>query len=119
MVVVKCGTLDEQKHGKKPGNRGKRDSQMILMNLLSRVMFNDRMCPLDYDIFYKIQKITGGITIDRYDFVLMVDADTIIRHDSLGHMIRAMNNDESIMGLCGETKIANKLSTWVTMIQVI
>lgn len=91
---------------------------MILMNLLSRVMFNDRMTPLDYDIFYKVKCITGGRTIDKYDFVLMVDADTVMEMDSVKYMVRAMNNDPSIMGLCGETKIANKISSWVTMIQV-
>lgn len=28
-----------------------------------------------------------------------------------------MRKDPDIMGLCGETKIANKSETWVTMIQ--
>jgi chitin synthase len=29
-----------------------------------------------------------------------------------------MHNDPDIMGLCGETRIANKNQSWVTMIQV-
>lgn len=33
-------------------------------------------------------------------------------------MIAAMAHDHEIMGLCGETKIANKTDSWVTMIQV-
>src|SRR5690554_114558 len=33
-------------------------------------------------------------------------------------MIAAMAHDPEIMGLCGETKIANKTDSWVTMIQV-
>lgn len=33
-------------------------------------------------------------------------------------MVRAMQNDNMIMGLCGETRIANKRQSWVTMIQV-
>lgn len=33
-------------------------------------------------------------------------------------MIAAMAHDHDIMGLCGETKIANKTDSWVTMIQV-
>ncbi len=48
----------------------------------------------------------------------MVDADTKIYPDSLTHMISAMVKDSEIMGLCGETKIANKRKTFVTMIQV-
>jgi chitin synthase len=117
VVIVKCGTKDERKHSKKPGNRGKRDSQIILLNALSRIVFNDRMTPLDYDIAYKSKKV-AGLSLDLYDFVLMVDADTIVHPSSLKFMIRAMNNDSSIMGLCGETKVSNKLGSWVTMIQV-
>ena len=89
---------------------------MVLMNFLSRVTFNDRMTPLDYDLFYKIRKISG-ITVDRYSYVFMVDADTVVGEKSLKLMVRAMHNDESIMGLCGETRIANKTATWVTAVQ--
>jgi chitin synthase len=38
--------------------------------------------------------------------------------DSLTHMVSAMVKDPEVMGLCGETKIANKTDSWVTMIQV-
>ena len=117
VIVVKCGT-DEERNDKKPGNRGKRDSQVLLMNLLYRSIFNDRMTPLDYDICYKIKCITRGLTVDKFSYVLMVDADTFLDSDSLDYMVSAMVNDPSIMGLCGETKIANKISSWVTMIQV-
>jgi chitin synthase len=33
-------------------------------------------------------------------------------------MVSAMVKDDNVMGLCGETKIANKKSSWVSMIQV-
>lgn len=33
-------------------------------------------------------------------------------------MVAAMVQDENIMALCGETKIANKTASWVSMIQV-
>lgn len=33
-------------------------------------------------------------------------------------MVQAMKNDDQIMGLCGETRIANKTSSWVSAIQV-
>src|ERR1700684_2469400 len=51
VIVVKCGTEAEAASDKKPGNRGKRDSQLILMNFFSRVTYNDRMTPLDFDLF--------------------------------------------------------------------
>lgn len=59
-----------------------------------------------------------GIPPDFYEVILMVDADTKVFPDSLTHMISAMVKDPEIMGLCGETKIANKTQSWVTMIQV-
>lgn len=116
MVVVKCGTPDEASKSK-PGNRGKRDSQIILMSFLQKVMFDERMTELEYEMFNGIWKITG-ISPDFYEVVLMVDADTKVFPDSLTHMISAMVKDPEVMGLCGETKIANKRQSWVSMIQV-
>lgn len=116
MLVVKCGTPDEESKAK-PGNRGKRDSQIILMSFLQKVMFDERMTELEYEIFNGLWKVTG-ISPDFYEVVLMVDADTKVFPDSLTHMVSAMVQDPEIMGLCGETKIANKRASWVTAIQV-
>ncbi|OZJ05015.1 hypothetical protein BZG36_02128 [Bifiguratus adelaidae] len=116
ILISKCGPDSEQDEPK-PGNRGKRDSQMILMNFFNRVTFDDRMTPLDYELFRSIQKISN-ITPDLFELVLMVDADTKVYDTSLRYLVNCMVNDELVMGLCGETKIANKLDSWVTMIQV-
>lgn len=116
MVVVKCGTPAEA-HTSKPGNRGKRDSQIVLMSFLQKVMFDERMTELEYEMFNGMWRITG-ISPDFYEVCLMVDADTKVFPDSLTQMASAMVQDPAIMGLCGETKIANKTQSWVTMIQV-
>ncbi|KAG5929710.1 Chitin synthase 4 [Claviceps africana] len=116
MLIVKCGTPDEAQKSK-PGNRGKRDSQIILMSFLQKVMFDERMTELEYEMFNGLWKVTG-ISPDYYEMVLMVDADTKVFPDSLTHMVSAMVKDPDIMGLCGETKIANKRDSWVTAIQV-
>ncbi|GIZ43978.1 hypothetical protein CKM354_000718700 [Cercospora kikuchii] len=116
IVVVKCGTEEEAKSSK-PGNRGKRDSQIVLMSFLQKIMFDERMTELEYEMFNGIWKLTG-ISPDFYEIVMMVDADTKVFPDSLTHMVSAMVKDPEIMGLCGETKIANKRATWVSMIQV-
>jgi chitin synthase len=71
VIVVKCGTDAESVSDKKPGNRGKRDSQLILMNFFSRVTYNDRMSPLDFDLFRKIH-ILMGVTPDFFEVCLMV-----------------------------------------------
>ena len=49
ILIVKCG-IPAERRDTKPGNRGKRDSQLILMNFCSRVTLNDRMTPLDFDL---------------------------------------------------------------------
>jgi chitin synthase len=115
-LIIKCGTPEEQ-HALKPGNRGKRDSQLILMQFFNKVMFDDRMTSLEYDIFRKLTAVTGA-SPEMYEMVLMVDADTRVEKPSLGLMVNTMRNDISVMGVCGETRIANKTASWVTAIQV-
>ncbi|KAG0036443.1 hypothetical protein BGZ82_004183 [Podila clonocystis] len=116
VLIVKCGNEAEMDKPK-AGNRGKRDSQLILMNFFSRVTYNDRMTPLDYELFRKIHHLMQA-TPDKFEIVLMVDADTKVYPSSLRLLLNCMNNDQLIMGLCGETKIANKRQSWVTGIQV-
>ncbi|KAJ8605480.1 hypothetical protein MRB53_041425 [Persea americana] len=73
IIVVKTGTPAEQGLSK-PGNRGKRDSQIILMSFLQKVMFDEfdeRMTELEYEMFNGIWNITG-ISPDFYEIVLMV-----------------------------------------------
>ncbi|KAI9598229.1 chitin synthase-domain-containing protein [Syncephalis fuscata] len=116
VTIVKCGAPAEASLPK-PGNRGKRDSQIILMGFLQRVMFDERMTELEYEFFNAIWTVVG-VPPDRFEIVLMVDADTKVYPDSLTRMVACMMRDPSVMGLCGETKIANKKQSWVTMIQV-
>ncbi|TFY74779.1 hypothetical protein EWM64_g9233, partial [Hericium alpestre] len=115
-LVAKTGNPLEQ-NDSKPGNRGKRDSQIVLMGFLQKVMFDERMTTFEYEFFNSVWRVTG-ISPDRYELMLCVDADTKVFPDSLTRMVSSMVADEEIMGLCGETKIANKGETWVTMIQV-
>ncbi|KAI8069424.1 chitin synthase-domain-containing protein [Gongronella butleri] len=117
VTIVKCGT-PEERDKPKPGNRGKRDSQLILMSFFQHILFNDRLSELDYEIFWKTQTLMNGVTPDKFELMLMVDADTKVLPDALTYMVAAMANDITIMGLCGETRIANKTASWVTAIQV-
>jgi chitin synthase len=57
------------------------------------------------------------MTPDKYETMLMVDADTKIFPDSLSRLISCMVKDPEIAGLCGETKIGNKTDSWVSMMQ--
>ncbi|KNE71091.1 hypothetical protein AMAG_20292 [Allomyces macrogynus ATCC 38327] len=107
VCVVKCGTPDEQS-APKPGNRGKRDSQVVLMSFLQKVMFDERMTPLEYDLFQKIHKV-AKVTPDLYEAVTMVDADTKVAPDCVERMVACFARDPTI---------DNKFGSWVTMIQV-
>ena len=89
---------------------------MLLMKFLEKVTFNQRMCPLEYELFQKMHYLMG-VTPDKFEIVLMVDADTKVAPDSLARMVACMAEDPTIMGLCGETRIGNKSDSWVTRIQ--
>jgi chitin synthase len=115
VLVAKVGNPLE-KNDAKSGNRGKRDSQIVLMSFLQKIIFDERMTTFEYEFFNSIWRCTG-VCPDKYELVLCVDADTKVFPDSLTRMAACMVNDPEIMGLCGETKIANKSETWVTMIQ--
>ncbi|CAH1759161.1 10719_t:CDS:2 [Entrophospora sp. SA101] len=114
IVVVKVGKSSERS---RPGNRGKRDSQMILMNFLNKVHFNTEMTPLELEMYHQIKYVIG-VNPSFYEYILMVDADTEVMPDSLNRLISAFIHDTKIMGLCGETTLSNEKKSWVTMIQV-
>ncbi|KAJ3120185.1 hypothetical protein HK098_004800 [Nowakowskiella sp. JEL0407] len=116
IIVAKCGTPAEAKE-KKPGNRGKRDSQIILMHLFQSIFYNQKMSPLEFDLFTKMHYLMKE-TPDVFEVILMVDADTKVAPTSLARMVACFARDPMVMGLCGETRIANKAQTWVTAIQV-
>ncbi|ORX86313.1 hypothetical protein K493DRAFT_411343 [Basidiobolus meristosporus CBS 931.73] len=114
VVVVKVGKPSERS---RPGNRGKRDSQLILMHFFNKVHFNKEMSPLELELYHQIKNVIG-VDPYFYEYVLMVDADTIVMPDSLNRMISCMLHDTKIMGICGETELLNAKDTITTMIQV-
>ena len=75
MVVVKVGRPTERS---KPGNRGKRDSQILLMHYLNRVHFDAPMSPLELEIYHQMRNVIG-IDPAFYEYIFTVDADTVRR----------------------------------------
>jgi cellulose synthase/poly-beta-1,6-N-acetylglucosamine synthase-like glycosyltransferase len=55
---------------------------------------------------------------DDMRLLMTIDADTRVEEKSITHMVYAMNQQDNILALCGETKVDNKWQSWVTMIQV-
>ncbi|KFZ16212.1 hypothetical protein V502_05206, partial [Pseudogymnoascus sp. VKM F-4520 (FW-2644)] len=116
LVIVKVGKESEQSKSK-PGNRGKRDSQILLMSFLNRVHHRSPMNPLELEMFHQINNIIG-VDPELYEYLFMVDADTSVREDSLNRLVAACANDAKIAGVCGETSLENEEKSWWTMIQV-
>jgi hypothetical protein len=73
IVVVKVGKPTETN---KPGNRGKRDSQVLLLQYLNRVHFEAPMSPLELEIYHQMRNVIG-IDPAFYEYIFQVDADTV------------------------------------------
>ncbi|KAJ1880663.1 hypothetical protein LPJ57_002113, partial [Coemansia sp. RSA 486] len=114
MVVVKVGTPDESNRS---GNRGKRDSQILLMAFFNKVHFDLPMTPLELEIYHQMCHIIG-INPGDFEYLLQVDADTEVLPDSLSRLIAACSSDQRIAGICGETMLGNENKSWTTMMQV-
>jgi chitin synthase len=114
VVVHKCGRPGETS---RPGNRGKRDSQIILLNFLNRCYYQSPMTPLELEIYHQIANVIG-INPRMYEYMLTVDADTEVTEDSLNRLVACCANDSKVVGVCGETSLQNEERSWWTMIQV-
>ncbi|KAJ2157920.1 hypothetical protein GGF46_004156 [Coemansia sp. RSA 552] len=114
MVVAKIGTPEE---ANRSGNRGKRDSQILLMSFFNKVHFNLPMTPLELEIYHQMRHIIG-VPPRNYEYLLQIDADTEVMPDSLSRLVSACTGDRRIAGICGETMLGNEGKSWTTMIQV-
>ncbi|KAL6704249.1 hypothetical protein ACN47E_008417 [Coniothyrium glycines] len=114
LVVVKVGKPSEVS---KPGNRGKRDSQIILMRFLNRVHYNLPMSPLELEMHHQIRNIIG-VNPTFYEFLLQIDADTVVAPDAATRFVAAFLHDTRLLAVCGETALTNAKSSFVTMMQV-
>ncbi|KAJ1957655.1 hypothetical protein GGI12_004964, partial [Dipsacomyces acuminosporus] len=114
MVVAKVGTPEETSRS---GNRGKRDSQILLMSFFNKVHFDLPMTPLELEIYHQMRHIIG-VPPKNYEYLLQVDADTEVMPDSLTRLVSACSLDQRIAGICGETMLGNESKSWTTMMQV-
>ncbi len=116
IAVVKCGLPEEATTSAKPGNRGKRDSQLIIMGYYNRIHYGRELSELDSAI--QRGMVDLNLQADMVRFLMAIDADTRVDTMSITHMVYGMDKKEKVLALCGETKVDNKSSSWVTMIQV-
>ncbi|KAK0460456.1 glycosyltransferase family 2 protein [Desarmillaria tabescens] len=114
LVLVKIGKPTERS---RPGNRGKRDSQLLLMHFLNKVHFNAPMNPMELEMYHQIKNVIG-VNPTFYEYLFMVDADTTVDPYSANRLISAMIHDKKVLGVCGETELANAKQSIITMMQV-
>ena len=116
IAVVKCGLPEEATTSAKPGNRGKRDSQLITIGYFNRIHYGRELTELDSAV--QRAMVDLNLQADMVRFLMAIDADTRVDTMSITHMVYGMDKKEKVLALCGETKVDNKASSWVTMIQV-
>ena len=115
LVIEKVGTNNER-DSPRAGNRGKRDSLVIMMGLLNRIHYGKDLTSLDIAIVDALDYLQ--VSIDDVEHLLAIDADTRISKMSISYMVAAMKDEDDILALCGETKVDNKTQSWVTGLQV-
>ena len=91
VVIVKVGKPTERS---KPGNRGKRDSQILLMHYLNRVHFDAPMSPLELEIYHQMRNVIG-IDPAFYEYIFTVDADTVSR-THFAALVVALTRDQTV-----------------------
>lgn len=115
IVSVKCGMPDEI-NAAKPGNRGKRDSQIIIYSFLYNYNFDrENMSELDHEIAKCMFEL--GIDPADLDYMLLTDADSYVRPNALDLLVNYLDGDPTSIGACGETKVDNKLTSFICSIQ--
>ncbi|KAJ2482245.1 ATP-dependent RNA helicase, partial [Coemansia sp. RSA 2320] len=99
ILIIKVGTKREREQNMpKAGNRGKRDSQLIILQWLRNVLLNDHLTPLEFELCRSASQL-AKLNPDQFEYLLMVDADTSIDIECIPRLVAAMERDPGIMGL--------------------
>ncbi|KIY53918.1 glycosyltransferase family 2 protein [Fistulina hepatica ATCC 64428] len=114
LVLVKVGKPAERS---RPGNRGKRDSQLLLMRFFNRVHFDSPMTPFELEMYHQIKNVIG-VNPTFYEYIFTIDADTTVDVYSINRLVSAMVHDKKLLGVCGETELSNAKQSIITMMQV-
>ena len=90
---------------------------MIVMRFLNRVHYNMPMTPLELELHHQIRNVIG-VNPTFYEFLLQIDADTVVAPDSATRFVAAFLHDTKVIGVCGETALSNAKASFITMMQV-
>jgi chitin synthase len=115
IVVVKQGTADERGTAR-AGNRGKRDSQLLLFGIMNRMMYKRR--PTNLDLGFADALDGMNLSLNAIEFLMAIDADTRVAPGAMKYFVHKMEHDKATLACCGETQVDNKMQSLTTMIQV-
>ncbi|KAF7324023.1 Glycosyltransferase family 2 protein [Mycena kentingensis (nom. inval.)] len=96
LIVVIFGAVAKPTERSRPGNRGNRESQMLAMHFLNKVHFNAPMNPLELEMYHQVKNVTFA--------------------DS--RLISPMFHGKKLLGVGGETELANANQSIIAMVQV-
>lgn len=121
VVIVKVGRADEQTNPK-PGNRGKRDSQLLVYNFLHYVNYHQNgekvsAPPLFETIDFQM-RMRLGIDARYAMYMLVADSDTEIEPTGISYLIHQLEKDQKLIGVCGYTGVSNPVDSVVACSQV-
>ncbi|KAI7874956.1 hypothetical protein K492DRAFT_211243 [Lichtheimia hyalospora FSU 10163] len=116
LVVVKTGNMREHDHA---GNRGKRDTMVLVMSFLERCMnlANNRMAPLEYELFNQCYSVLG-IDPRAFKYMLVIDADMQVQSDLVQKLVSRLENDRRMLAISGHVRPANPEQNIITMLQI-
>lgn len=126
VVIVKIGQPHEeadyyQSHiaTAPPGNRGKRDSLVLVFGFLERCMnlANNRITPLDYEIFNQCYNVLG-IDPRCFKYLMVTDADIQVQSDVVQKLVSRLEQDRKMLAVSGHVRPANPEENLTTMLQI-
>ncbi|CEP17984.1 hypothetical protein [Parasitella parasitica] len=123
VVIVKIGQPQEEAEylstAAPPGNRGKRDSLVLVFGFLERCMnlASNRITPLDYEIFNQCYNVLG-IDPRCFKYLLVTDADIQVQGDVVQRLVARLEQDRKMLAVSGHVRPANPEENLTTMLQI-
>jgi hypothetical protein len=126
MVIVKIGQPQEEANyyanhmaTAPAGNRGKRDSLVLVLSFLERCMnlANHRITPLEYEMFNQCYNVLG-IDPRLFKYMMVTDADIQVQADVVQKLVSRLERDRTMLAISGHVRPANPEENLTTMLQI-
>ncbi|CEI92136.1 hypothetical protein RMCBS344292_06407 [Rhizopus microsporus] len=120
LMAVKVGSQREEYDQKRaPGNRGKRDSMLIVLSFLERCLnlAHNRISPLEFELFNQCYNLLG-IDPRMFKYMLVTDADTQVQDDVVHRLVSRLEADPKMLAVSGHVRPANPEENLITMLQI-